>query len=64
MAFRTRYGHFEYQVMLFGLTNVPIIFQDYINKILAKKLDVFVIVYLNDIFIYTKNKGEEHVKVV
>ena len=53
-AFRTRYGHFEYQVMLFGLSNKSASFQGYINKILAKKLDVFVIVYLDDILIYTK----------
>ncbi len=50
--------------MPFGLTNAPITFQDYINKILAEKLDVFVIVYLNDILIYTKSKGIEHVKTV
>ncbi len=60
-AFRTRYSPFEYQVMPFGLTNTPAIFQDYINKILAEKLDVFVIVYLNDILIYTKKEGEEYV---
>ncbi len=63
-AFRTRYGHFEYQVMLFGLTNALATFQGYINKILAVKLDVFVIVYLNDILIYTESKGEEHVQAV
>ncbi len=63
-AFRTRYGHFEYQVILFGLTNAPATFQDYINKILAEKLNVFVIVYLDDILIYTKNEGEEHVQAV
>ncbi len=56
-AFRTRYGHFKYQVMPFGLTNAPATFQGYINKILAEKLDVFVIVYLNDILIYTESEA-------
>ncbi len=64
MVFRTRYGHFEYQVMPFGLTNAPTTFQGYIKKILAKKLNVFVIVYLDDILIYTENEGEEHVQAV
>ena len=63
-AFRTWYGHFEYQVMLFGLTNVPVSFQGYINKILAKKLDIFVIVYLDDILIYTDDEGDGHVTAV
>ena len=63
-AFRTQYGHFKYQVMLFGLTNAPGSFQGYINKILAEKLDIFVIVYLDDIFIYTKDLGKAHVKAV
>ncbi len=63
-AFKTRYGHFEYQVMPFGLTNASATFQGYINKILAEKLDVFVIVYLNNILIYTENKCEEHVQAV
>ena len=56
-AFRTRYGHFEYQVMPFGLSNAPASFQGYINKILAEKLDIFVIIYLDDIFIYTEDQG-------
>ena len=43
--------------MPFGLFNVPTSFQGYINKILAKKLDIFVIVYLDDILIYTKGLG-------
>ncbi len=64
MAFRTRYGHFDYQVMPFGLTNAPATFQGYINKMLAKKLDVFVIVYLNDILIYTESEGKEHVQAI
>ena len=63
-AFRTQYGHFEYQVISFRLSNAPASFQGYINKILAKKLDVFVIVYLNDILIYTKNAGQAYVNVV
>ena len=63
-AFRTRYGHFEYQVMPFGLTNAPAIFQGYINKILAEKLDIFVIVYLDDIFIYIKDESKSHVQAV
>ncbi len=63
-AFRTCYSHFEYQIMPFGLTNVPATFQGYINKILAEKLDVFVIVYLDDIFIYTESEGKEHVQAI
>ena len=56
-AFRTRYGYFEYQVIPFGLSNTPASFQGYVNKILAEKLDVFIIVYLDDILIYTKDTG-------
>ena len=63
-AFRTRYGHFEYQVMPFGLSNAPASFQGYVNKILAEKLDVFVIVYLDDILIYTKDTSQGHVEAV
>ena len=48
-VFRTQYGHFKYQVMPFGLSNAPATFQGYINKILAEKLDIFVIVYLSGI---------------
>ena len=62
IAFQLRYGHFKYQVMLFGLSNTPTSFQRYVNKILLKKLDVFVIVYLDNILIYTENAGPNHVK--
>ena len=64
MAFQTRYGHFKYQVMPFRLSNALASFQGYINKILAQKLEVFVIVYLNDIFIFTKDVGQGHVEAV
>ena len=61
MGFRTWYGHFKYQVMTSGLSNTPASFQDYINKILAEKLNIFVIVYLNNIFIYMKDPSQAHV---
>ena len=63
-AFQTRYGHFKYQVISFRLTNALTTFQGYINKILAEKLNVFVIVYLDDILIYIKDKGEGHVQAM
>ena len=63
-AFWTRYGHFEYQVMPFGLFNAPATFQGYVNKILAEKLDVFVIVYLDDILIYTEDPDQPHIDTV
>ena len=50
--------------MPFGLSNAPASFQGYINKILAEKLDIFVIVYLNDILIYTEDPGQAHVNSV
>ena len=63
-AFQTRYGHFEYQVMPFGLTNATGSFQGYVNKNLAEKPDIFVIVYLDDILIHTEDPGKAHVKAV
>ena len=50
--------------MLFDLTNAPAMFQNYINKILAEKLNVFIIVYLNKILIYTKSKVEEYIQAI
>ena len=64
MAFRILYSYFEYQVMLFGLSNAPITFQRYVNKILAKKLDIFIIVFLDDILIYIKDPRQPHVKAI
>ena len=63
-VFLTQYSHFEYQVMLFGLSNTPATFQGYVNKILAKNLDVFVIVNLDDILIYTKDLGQPYIETV
>ncbi len=63
-AFCTKYGHFEYQVMPYGFSNISTSFQGYINKILAEKLDIFVVIYLNDILIYTEDLGQPHVKEV
>ena len=64
MAFQTQYGYFKYQIMPFGLSNAPVSFQGYINKILAKKLNIFVIVYLDDILIYTEDLGKAHVDTI
>jgi hypothetical protein len=62
-AFRTRFGLFEYLVMPFGLTNAPATFQAYINNVLRKYLDVFVVVYLDDILVYSKTY-DDHVQDV
>ena len=50
--------------MPFGLSNISANFQKYINEILAEKLDVFVIIYLDDILIYTKDPGQLHIEIV
>ena len=63
-VFKTRYGYFKYQIIFFRLINTLAIFQNYINKILIEKFVVFMIIYFDDIFIYTKNKEKEYINVI
>ena len=58
-AFRTRYDHFEYTVMPFGLVNISVTFQTLINKVLRELINHICVIYLNDILIYFKTR-EEH----
>nr|GEV30651.1 hypothetical protein [Tanacetum cinerariifolium] len=60
-TFRTRYGHFEFTIMPFGLTNVPTIFMDLMNRVCKSYLDKFVIVFIDDILIYSKSEEEHEV---
>ncbi|GKF88628.1 putative reverse transcriptase domain-containing protein, partial [Tanacetum coccineum] len=66
MAFRTRYGHYEFQVMPFGLRNAPTVFMDLMNRVCKSFLDKFMIFFIDDILIYSKNKKEheEHLKEI
>ena len=57
-TFRTRYGHYEWNVMSLGLCNASATFQEYMNNLLREYLDQRVIVYLNDILIYSVNEDE------
>nr|GEV29256.1 putative reverse transcriptase domain-containing protein [Tanacetum cinerariifolium] len=65
-AFRSQYGHYEFQVMPFGLTNAPAVFIDLMNRVYKPYLDKFVIIFIDDILIYSKDKKEheEHLKAI
>ena len=65
-SFVTRYGQFEFTVMSFGLTNAPAYFMNLMNKVVIDELDKFVVVFIDDILIYSKSiqEHEQHLRVV
>nr|GFA15093.1 putative reverse transcriptase domain-containing protein [Tanacetum cinerariifolium] len=65
-SFRTRYGHFKFQMMSFGPTNVPAVFMGLMNRVCKPDLDKFVIVFIDDILVYSKDEEEhrKHLKII
>jgi hypothetical protein len=65
-AFRTRYGHYEFTVVLFGLSNAPVVFMFLMNGVFRNYLDKFVIVFLDDILVYSKieEEHEQHLRMM
>ena len=64
-AFQTRYGHYEFFVMSFGLTNAPAAFMDLMNRVFEEYLDKFIIVFIDDILVYSRTieEHELHLKI-